>query len=101
MTGTDDALRDVRSRIDLLDRQIVQLLAAREDLVRAAGRLKPDKTAVRAPDRVEQVINVSAVRQEMGASPDVIDRTYRAMISAFIDLELAVQRADRSPEAPR
>jgi len=37
----------------------------------------------------------------MGVFPDVIDRTYWAMISAFIDLELAVQRADRSPEAPR
>lgn len=99
MTGTNEALDDVRSRIDLLDRQIVQLLAERENLVRAAGRLKPDTAAVRAPDRVEQVIQrVRGVAREVGASPDVVDRTYRAMISAFIDLEMTVHRAARRLE---
>ncbi|MCK9904555.1 chorismate mutase [Parafrankia colletiae] len=98
MTDAGNVLRDIRSRIDLLDQQIVQLLAAREDLVRAAGRLKSDTAAVRAPDRVEQVVQrVRGLAKEAGASPEVVDRIYRAMISAFIDLELAVHRADRHP----
>ncbi|WP_026311446.1 chorismate mutase [Parafrankia elaeagni] len=98
MTDSDNVLRDIRSRIDLLDQQIVQLLAAREELVRAAGRLKSDTAAVRAPDRVEQVVQrVRGLAKEAGASPEVVDRIYRAMISAFIDLELAVHRVDRNP----
>jgi isochorismate pyruvate lyase len=39
--------------------------------------------------RVEQVIaRLRTVATEVGASPDVAERTYRAMIAAFIDLEL-------------
>jgi isochorismate pyruvate lyase len=82
-------LQEIRSEIDALDRQIVALLAARERLVRRAGRLKAGTAAVRAPGRVEQVVErVRAVAAEAGASPDVAERTYRAMIAAFIDLEL-------------
>lgn len=102
MTDIDDALRDVRSRIDLLDRQIVQLLAARELLVREAGRLKPDSAGVRAPDRVEHVIQrVRGLATDLGASPEIADRTYRAMIAAFVELELAAHRADRHPPTAR
>jgi isochorismate pyruvate lyase len=83
------SLEELRTEIDALDRQIVGLLAAREGLVRRAGRLKADTAAVRAPGRVEQVVErVRAVAAETGASPDVVERTYRAMIAAFIDLEL-------------
>lgn len=93
---TDDSreqLDVVRAEIDALDRELVGLLARRENLVRRAGRLKADTAAVRAPARVEQVIDrVRAVAAGAGASPDVVERTYRAMIAAFIDLELTVHR---------
>ncbi|GAA0234323.1 chorismate mutase [Cryptosporangium japonicum] len=91
--GTDQ-LTDLRSAIDGLDREIVGLLARREQLVRRAGRLKADSDAVRAPARVEQVIaKVRALADESGADPAVVEATYRAMIGAFIDLELRVHRA--------
>jgi isochorismate pyruvate lyase len=35
---------------------------------------------------------VRAVATEAGASPDVAERTYRAMIAAFIDLDLTTLR---------
>jgi isochorismate pyruvate lyase len=90
---TDDPLDEIRAEIDLLDRRLVTLLAERERLVRRAGRLKADTDAVRAPGRVEQVVaRVRAVATEVGASPDVAERTYRAMIAAFIDLELTTLR---------
>ncbi|WP_219418795.1 chorismate mutase [Pseudonocardia nigra] len=88
--GTSEDLRGVRAGIDRLDREIVELLAAREQLVRRAGRLKTSAAGVRAPARVEQVIaRVRAHGATAGAGPDVVERTYRAMISAFIDLELS------------
>jgi isochorismate pyruvate lyase len=87
------SLADVRSRIDDLDTQLVALLAARQKLVEAAAGFKRDEHAVRAPDRVEQV--VSAVRAKAttaGLDPTVAETVWRAMIAAFIDLELARHR---------
>ena len=84
-------MAEIRAGIDDLDRQIVGLVAAREQLVRRAGQLKTDTAAVRAPDRVEQVIRkVRALAAEADANEDVVEATYRAMIAAFIDLELRV-----------
>ncbi|MGO4103627.1 GNAT family N-acetyltransferase [Leifsonia sp. YAF41] len=89
MTGLD--IEGVRAEIDALDRQIVQLIAERQRWVVEAGALKPDQDAVRAPDRVEKVVDkVRALANEAAASPEVVERTYRAMIAAFIDLELSI-----------
>jgi isochorismate pyruvate lyase len=98
MTNHEDGeLAEVRAGIDALDRQIVGLLGDREALVRRAGRLKSDTAAVRAPARVEQVIEkVRGLAAAGGSSPEVAEDTYRAMIAAFIDLELTVH-ADSSP----
>lgn len=84
-------LNEVRLRIDELDRQIIALLAQRQTWVIRAGALKANEEAVRAPGRVEQVIQkVRGLAQEHGASPEVVEATYRSMISAFIDLEMSV-----------
>ncbi|MEJ6490001.1 chorismate mutase [Leucobacter sp. USCH14] len=88
-----DALAEVRSRIDSIDRRIVALIAERQECVIRAGSLKADAAAVRAPARVAQVIEkVRAFAAEQGASPDVVEAAYRALIAAFISLELDVQR---------
>ncbi len=89
------ALVAVRADIDALDEQIVVLLARREVLVRRAGALKQTEAEVRAPGRVEDVVARARGRaQSLGASPEVADATYRAMIGAFVALELAAARAD-------
>jgi isochorismate pyruvate lyase len=84
-------IEDVRAEIDALDRQLVELIAQRQRRVVEAGTLKQDRQAVRAPDRVEKVIStVRVLAVEAGASPEVVEQTYRAMIAGFIDLELMV-----------
>jgi isochorismate pyruvate lyase len=89
------SLTEIRAEIDAIDAEVVQRLAARELLVRRAATLKADEQAVRAPDRVEQVIaKVRALAVEAGATPEVVERVYRAMIGAFIDLELAAHREE-------
>lgn len=88
MTDIVSALTDIRARIDELDGELVGLLARREALVRRAAPLKSDQQAVRAPDRVAQVVaRVRALANEAGADPDLIERIYRGMIQAFIDME--------------
>ncbi|MCD0452615.1 chorismate mutase [Actinocorallia sp. API 0066] len=90
----DGELREIRGRIDAVDREIVGLLAVREGLVRRAAAVKKDEEAVRAPERVERV--VAGVREravEAGLSPGVAEAVWRAMITAFIELELDEHRA--------
>jgi len=82
------SLEEIRAAIDAVDADLVRLLARRENLVRRAAPLKRDAPAVRAPDRVEQVIaRARAQAVTAGADPDVVERIYRAMVQAFIDME--------------
>ncbi|MHA7238893.1 chorismate mutase [Arthrobacter sp. TMS1-12-1] len=86
-------LAAVRVAINEVDEQIVSLMSRRERLVRRAGTLKRDDASVRAPARVEQVItNVRDYASKQGVDPTVVERTYRAMIDAFIEYELRVRR---------
>jgi isochorismate pyruvate lyase len=83
------SLAQVRAEIDRLDEQIVPLLAERGRYVLAAARFKANPDEVRAPQRVEQVIErVRALAERHGALPEVVDSVYRTMISAFIEVEL-------------
>lgn len=83
------SIEDVRNRIDEIDSQLVRIIAQRSECVKAAAAFKADHAAVRAPDRVEQVINkVRRQAIEAGLPEPIIEKTYRAMIGAFIDYEL-------------
>jgi isochorismate pyruvate lyase len=95
-------LSEIRARIDALDSQIIALLARRQDLVRQAGAQKRDEAAVRAPDRVDEVIvKVRALATQSALHPHVAEATYRAMIAAFIDLELSdVRGRDEGKAGP-
>ena len=91
-TGNPD-LTEIREAINALDGRIVELIGERQAWVERAGRLKRthDEDAVRAPARVEAVIErVRALAAPAGASPEVVERTYRALIAAFVELELDV-----------
>ncbi len=82
------SLAQVRAEIDRLDEQIVRLLAERGGYVLAAARFKHSADEVPAPQRVEQVIaHVRALALQHGALPEVVERSYRAMIAAFIEAE--------------
>lgn len=84
-----DSLTEVRSNIDRIDREIVALLAERGRYVLEAARFKTSETAVRASDRVEQVIaKVRANAERYGADPAIVEVVYRSMIESFIDAEL-------------
>lgn len=88
------SLNEIREQIDSLDRRIVHLIAERQQCVVAAGALKGDEQGVRAPARVEQIIaRVRDLAAKSGASPDVVERCYRSLIGAFIDLELGLHRS--------
>jgi isochorismate pyruvate lyase len=84
-----NSLAEVRQQIDSIDHEVVGLLARRGKLVAQAAAFKQTTDDVRAPARVEQVIaKVRGIAAQTGASPQVVEQVYRAMIAAFIDEEL-------------
>ncbi|MBX7444586.1 MULTISPECIES: chorismate mutase [unclassified Arthrobacter] len=88
-----EQLAAVRIAVDEVDEQIVTLIARRERLIRIAGTLKGDDAEVRAPGRVERIIeNVRSAAEKKDIDPDIVESTYRAMISAFIELEMRIHK---------
>jgi isochorismate pyruvate lyase len=86
-----EQLAAVRVAVDEVDEQIVTLIARRERLIRIAGTLKGDDAEVRAPGRVERVIeHVRSAAEKKEIDPDIVESTYRTMISKFIELEMKI-----------
>jgi isochorismate pyruvate lyase len=82
------SLDEVRAEIDALDRKIVALIADRAEYVKQAATFKKNTDDVKAPLRVEQVIEkVKKLAQETGVDQNVLEATYRAMINGFIASE--------------
>ena len=86
-----ETMAHIRAEIDRLDRILVTLIAERQTYVERAGHIKPDRDAVYDPERVEDVITkVKATAAEAGASPDLVEKTWRAMVDAFIAHEFDI-----------
>ncbi|HVH42487.1 MAG TPA: chorismate mutase [Labilithrix sp.] len=80
---------DAHAHIDGIDAELVRLLADRQRLVRQAAAFKADEREVRAPERVERVVaSVRERAEKAGLAPAVAEAVWRAMIGAFIALEL-------------
>ncbi len=87
--GRAHSLDEVREAIDALDAELVALLGRRGEWVKRAAAFKADEDAVRDPGRVEEVVLRARARAaEVGADPDVVEDTFRAMIAAFVDAEI-------------
>jgi isochorismate pyruvate lyase len=94
------SLQAVREQIDRIDRRMLTLLAERGGYVRQAAHFKKDAADVAAPERVDKVIaTVTAVAREVGADPAVAEATWRAMIAAFIQSELATHALLHPPSS--
>ncbi|HEX8586915.1 chorismate mutase [Pseudomonas sp.] len=86
---TCTSIEALRHHIDHIDRDLVSLLARPGKLVNQVAAFKKTTAKVKAPSRVENVIaKVRAVAEECGASAEVVEKVYRAMIAAFIEEEL-------------
>lgn len=83
-------LEEVRENIDRIDREIVKLIAERSTYVVQAANFKKNSDEVKAPQRVEKVINkVRNLACENNVNPDIVEKIYREMINCFINFELS------------
>jgi 3-deoxy-7-phosphoheptulonate synthase len=94
-------LGDVRASIDRVDRDIVDLLAARREYALQAARLK-SAGAVKDPAREAQVLsNVTALARCRGLEPALVETLYRDLMSGFVRAQLAARGAPSPAAEPR
>ena len=83
------SMTEVRAGVDELDRQLVALLGQRFAHMRAAARIKPDRSAVRDEARKQQVIDQAMAEAErVGAPVDVIADLWEQLVEASIAYEM-------------
>ena len=83
-------MAEVRAGVDELDRQLVALLDQRFAHMRAAARIKPERSAVRDEARKAQVIeNARVEAARLGAPADVIAALWDQLVEASIAYEMA------------
>lgn len=82
------SLDDVRRNIDAYDSEIAALICKRHHFVMQAAKFKKTVEAVVVPERIEQIIQrVRAIAQSYGVSPDVLEKTYRGLLSGTVSDE--------------
>jgi chorismate mutase/prephenate dehydratase len=84
-------LAEIRAELDVVDRDLVALLARRFALVEAVGAAKGDTdTPIRDLDRERAVLSkVAAFASEQGVSPDLVRRVFREIIGHAVDRQVA------------
>ena len=82
---------DIRDRIDLLDKKLVALLAKRQQLIEAAGKVKPARQTIRDEARIEEVIRlVLAEARAQNLSAEIAEPVWRQLIESSIAHEFSV-----------
>ena len=84
-----NSIDEVRNNINNIDEQIVKLIALRGEFVKQAAKFKKDSDDVKAPKRVEEVINkVKDLAKSTSANEEILENVYRTMINSFIKAEM-------------
>lgn len=83
-------LEEVRTEIDALDDQIVELIGARNSYIKQAARFKETVDEVKAPERINEIM--AKVRHKaltLGMSPNLLEEIYTIMINEMVESEIA------------
>ena len=79
------SMRELRAAIDGLDAKLVAMLALRQRYIERAAVLKQTRDAVRDGARIEAVVcHVTKEAKQVGLSPVIAERVWRALIEASI-----------------
>ena len=81
-------MKEVREEIDLLDKELVLLLARRQKCIEMAALVKNDQSLIIDEDRIEDVISkVTLFGQPCGLSKDIAEPLWRRLIELSIEHE--------------
>lgn len=85
-----NSLEEVRTEIDKIDDQIVDLISKRSHLVRQAASFKNSIEEVKADDRIDyilQKVRHSAIKADV--SPNMISDLFKIMINEMVETEIS------------
>ena len=81
-------MKEVREEIDLLDKELVLLLARRQKCIEMAALVKNDQSLIIDEDRIEDVISkVTLFGQSCGLSKEIAEPLWRRLIELSIEHE--------------
>jgi isochorismate pyruvate lyase len=87
---TCTTLDEAREKIDIVDEEIVKLIAKRNDYIKQIAHFKTSIDEIKAEDRIADVISsVRAQAISLGLSPNLINELYIKMIDAMVESEVA------------
>ena len=83
-----ETMREVRAGVDATDRELMALIDRRFGYMRAAARIKADRSTVRDEWRKAEVIaNARRHAEAAGVPPSVIEVIYEALVEGSIAYE--------------
>lgn len=83
-------IEDLRQNIDIIDYQIVELLAKRTQMVTLIGSLKSHSFAIRDRKREEEVlVKVKNIALKKGVDPQLLEQVYENLFDYFVKLQEA------------
>ena len=84
------SMAEVRAGVDVIDRDLVALLAQRFAHMRAAARIKPDRGAVRNEARKRQVFDQACAQAaQLGMPVAIVADLWEQLVEASIAYEMA------------
>lgn len=87
------SVSDIRQDIDIIDCQIVDLLAKRTQLVSIIGNLKKSATRIRDNERESEILKrVKNNALRSGVDPILIEKVFKMLFDHFVDLQVQQQR---------
>ena len=85
-----NSLEEVRSEIDTIDMQLVELISERSHFIRQAAGFKNSVGEVKAEDRIDFIIQrVRHKAIELGINPNMITELFTIMIDEMVEMEIA------------
>ena len=85
-----NSLEEVRTEIDTIDDQLVELISQRSHLIRQAASFKDSVDDVKAQDRIDfilQRVRHAAIQAEV--NPNMISELFTIMIDEMVETEIA------------
>ena len=82
------SMKEVRSKIDQIDKDLVSLLAKRQKCIENAALIKKERNLIIDKDRIEEVIsNIKKLSSSSGLSEAISEPLWRKLIELSIEHE--------------
>lgn len=94
---TCNSLEEIRTEIDLIDDQLVDMISQRAHLVHQAAKFKNSIEEVKANERVNFILQrVRNKAIKLGISPNMISDLFTIMINEMVETEISEFRNSNS-----